>query len=135
MVLIFSMPVRKQIASKPGEQLVHLLDQLGGREAGRSLREPDDVAEEDADRLVAIRDHRLSRSQPVDDPLRQDVAQQPLRLRSLCLELGEQCRCKGRVRVLEFLEPANVVLESLEAPSETKVLLLQLVERPSAPRL
>jgi hypothetical protein len=36
---------------------------------------------------------------------------------------------------VEFLEPANVVLESLEAPSETKVLLLQLVERPKATRL
>ena len=50
----------------------------------------DEVAEQDADRLVAIRDHGLAGIQPVDDPLREHVEQQPLRLRPLVLELGEQ---------------------------------------------
>ena len=117
MVLIFSMPVRTQIASKPEKSsFISSISAAGVRRAD-DLREPDDVAEQDADRLVAIRDHRLARLQPVDDPLRQHVEQQPLRPRSLGLELGEQPRRERRVRVLELLEPANVVLEPLEAPS------------------
>ena len=92
----------------------------------------DDVAEQDRDRVVTIRDQDLARGQAVDDPLRQNVEQQPLRAGSLLLELREQPRHERRVRILELLEPANVALEPLEPPGEAAVLLLELVVRARA---
>ena len=129
MVLIFSTPVRSQIASNPEKSWFISSISAAGARRDRDLREPDDIGEQHADLVVAIRDQQLARLQAVDDPLRQHVEQQPLRSRALGLELGEQARGERRVRILELLEPPDVGLEALEAAGEPEVLLRQLVRR------
>ena len=118
-----------------GEEHVELLDQVRWCEASGDPGEPDDVAEQDADRLVTIRDQRLAGRQPVDDPLGQHVEQETLGACAFHLELGEQPRLERRVRILERLEPADVGLEPLETPGEPAVLLVELVGRGLAGRL
>ena len=67
--------------------------------------------------------------QAIGDPLRQDVQEEPPRLRPLLLELVHQARHDGRVRILELLQLAVVGLEAAEPPLQDAVRLLEIRPR------
>src|SRR5688572_13676770 len=118
---------------EPPEQLVELLDEHRRRQLGRDAGEVDEVAEENGDVLVPIGDWRLPALEPADDPLREDVQQEPPRLRPLLLELAHQARHDRRIRILELLELAVVGLETAEPPLQDTVLLLDIRPRYGLP--
>src|SRR6185295_17402608 len=68
----------------------------------------------------------LAGIEPVDDPLGQDVQEQPLRPSLLGLEVLQQPRQQGRVRSLELLHSRHVRLEAMEAALQDALLALQV---------
>jgi len=72
-VLIFSTPSARARRVEGREERVQRGHQGGHRQAAGDLGEPDEVAEDDGDIVVAIRDQLLPGVEAVDDRLRQHV--------------------------------------------------------------
>ena len=111
------------------EELVQLRHEHHRRELGRDPREPHEIAEEDGHVVVPIRDPRFALGQPIGDSLGQDVQEESPRPRALLLELVDEARHHGRVRILELLQLAVVGLEAAEPPLQDAVRLLEIRPR------
>ncbi len=135
MVLIFSTPVRSQIASKPEKSsFISSSSAAGVRRAAVSVKPTMSLNRT----LTASWRSAIS----VSPASRRSMIRCGSTLSSSCSDLArsasssvEQARRERRVRVLELLEPPDVGLEPLEAAGQAEVLLLQLVGRARAGRL
>ena len=135
MVLIFSTPVRSQIASKPENSwFISSISSAGARRAEisvnptTSLNRTLTASWRSAISVSPASSRSMIRCGSTLSSSRSDFA------RSSSSSVSK-LRRERRVRVLELLEPADVGLEPLEAPGEPAVLLLQLVGRARAGRL
>ena len=76
---------------------------------------------------MAIGDRRLARTEPIDDRLRQDVAQEVVRTPSLDVELVADPREQPPVGVADLLDVAEQGLDPGDSTCEASVLLPEIV--------